>query len=231
MKSKVLTVTLLAAALATLAPAQLYLATGAETGVVSQFTISINPTLNQVTFDVDNTIAGPGGVTGTLMSFGFNAPTVAVANSGTLLSQSWTTLVSGHTEPNDWLVVHPYLLSGSAASLVQNFGLVGGSNANGGATHQGLWFGERATFVFQFEDFASASGFLGYDGISARWQQVTAGAGSDKGVGSIDTGLTPVPEPSTYGLAGAGLLAIRLFLRRRRALSPASGRTEAALAI
>jgi hypothetical protein len=227
MKTKSCTLAILSVALATVAPAQLYLATGADTGVVSQFTISINPTLNQVTLDVDNTIAGAGGVTGTLMSFGFNAPTIAVANSGLLLSQQWTTLAVGHVEPNDWTAVHPYLLSGSDEAFEQNFGAVGGSNANGGATNQGLWFGEKATFVFQFEDFASASGFLGPDGFSARWQQVTAGSGSDKSVG--DFALTPVPEPSAFGLAGVGLLALGLILRRRRQQLAPSANTSPAV--
>lgn len=214
MKPKYCLLALLTSAFATLAPAQLYLVSGAETGVLSRFNFSVNPTLNQVSVDVDNTVAGPGGVTGTLMSFGFNLPSDDIADSGILLSQNWTTLTAGHTEPNDWAVIHPFQLEGTNGSFIQDFGAVGGSNANGGATHQGLWFGERATFVFQFEDFAQVSGFLGENGISARWQQVTAGSGSDKGVGG--PGLTPVPEPSSYGLAGAGILALGLILRRRR---------------
>lgn len=214
MKTKSCLSVLLFTALAALAHGQLYVASGAETGVVARFDFTINPVLNQVTVAVDNTVAGPGGVTGTLMSFGFNVPTDAIAASGTLLSQTWTTLLSGHTEPADWTVVHPYILNGSASLFELNFGVVGGSNANGGAVQHGIWFGEQATFVFQFEDFASASGFLGEAGLSARWQQVTAGSGSDKGLGT--TGLTPVPEPSTYGMAGAGLLALVLMLRRRK---------------
>ncbi|MBC7365896.1 MAG: hypothetical protein H7343_03630 [Undibacterium sp.] len=72
--------------LATAAHALLYVATGSS-GVTASFNFTINPLLNRVTVQVDNTHPGAGGITGTVTSFGFNVPAALVA-TGSLLSYS-----------------------------------------------------------------------------------------------------------------------------------------------
>ncbi len=218
MNSKLLGLATLSALLtASSLSAQLFVASGMNTGVTSNLNFSIDPTLNRISVAVDNSKASAGGVTGTLMSFGFNVPSEAIALSGTLVSQEWTTLKAGHVEPAPWTLAQPYLLSGSAGAFAQDIGVFGGSNPNGGRTNQGILFGEAALFVFQFDDFATAAGFLGEGGISVRWQEVTAEPGSDKtNGGDYLLELTPVPEPSAYGLGAVAILAAGLLIQRQR---------------
>ncbi len=196
-----------------LARADLYLPTGVNTGVTSQFTVTVDSLLNQVQLMVDNRYPGPGGVTGTITSFGFTAP-ASVASSGTLISQSWVILNVGHAEPTDWTFVAPYEINAGGNNFGQTVGLITGANPNGGNPHQGIQFGEVASFVIQFDNFATADGFFGPDGLTARWQEVTVNPGSDVG---FSNGFTPIPEPSTYGLIGASVLMLGIILRRRRA--------------
>lgn len=195
---------------ATAAHAQLYTATG-STGVTSSFNFTIDPTLNRVTVLVNNTQAGVGGVTGSVTSFGFNIPP-ALAGTGSLLSTSGVTAGA-------WTYFAPYNLSAGGGGFVQDVGAGTGANPNGGTVAQGVVAGSSATFVFQFGDFASAAGFIGPNGVTARWQGVT-GNRSDEAFGNPGTpggpGLTPVPEPSTYGLFGAAALAVGLMVRRKR---------------
>ncbi len=215
MKSTNVRFAALAALLVSSASAEMILASGQTTGVNSLFSVSVDPGLNRVIVEVDNTLMGPGGVTGTLMSFGFNLPD-SIAGSGTLLEQDWTTLLAGHTEPGDWALAQPYALSGSAGIFVQDFGAFGGSNENGGNPNRGVLFGEKARFVFGFADFTGVDGFFGEGGLSARWQQVNLDPGSDKGLGGEPPDFTPVPEPATYGLIGSTVLFAAGLLRRRR---------------
>ena len=172
---------------AAVAQAQLYIATGSS-GVTTWFNFSIDATLNRVTVQVDNTHAGVGGVTGIVTSFGFNAPG-SLAATGSLLSTSGV-------PAGTWSYFSPYNLN----NFDQDAGAGSGVNVNGGQPNESVKFNTTATFVFQFADFADASGFLGADGVSVKWQSLSTNGQSDHGFGDPATpgsAILPVPEPST----------------------------------
>lgn len=198
--------------LAAAAHAQLYIATGSS-GVTTYFTFNINPTLNQVSVLVDNTHAGVGGVTASVTSFGFNVPT-ALAGTGSLLSYSGV-------PAGTWTYFAPYNVN----NFNQDVGAGSGVNVNGGQPNQGVLFGTTANFVFQFADFASATGFLGENGMSTKWQALSTTGGSNEGYGNPGTPggpIVPVPEPATYGLIGAAMLMLGVVVRRKtRRVTPA----------
>lgn len=194
------------------AHAQLYIATGSS-GVTTHYTFNIDPTLNQVSVLVDNTHLGVGGVTGTVTSFGFNIPE-ALEGTGSLLSTSGV--------PDEtWSYFAPYNLN----NFDQDNGAGSGNNVNGGQPNESVQFGMMATFVFQYDEFASVTGFLGEDGVSGRWQALNTTGGSDRGFGNPGTPggpIVPVPEPSTYGLIGAAVLMVGVAIRRKtRRVTPA----------
>jgi hypothetical protein len=186
--------------------ALLYVATGSS-GVTTWFNFSIDPLLNRLTVVVDNTHAGAGGITGTVTSFGFNIPS-SLAGTGSLIS---ATGVPAGT----WSFFEPYDLNAGGNVFQQDVGAGSGTNPNGGQPNESIAFGSSATFVFQFADFNTVAGFLGDDGVTARWQALSNG-GSDQGFGvRPPVGAEgAVPEPSTYGLLGAVVL-IGIWLRRR----------------
>lgn len=195
------------------ARADLYIASGINSGVTSHFDFTLDAVSNQLLLEIDNSYAGPGGVTGTLTCLGFNLPD-DLAASMTLVSQSWLVLNPGHDEPDDWTAVAPFELNAGGNQFDQDVGLITGMNGNGGNPNRGIQFGEVVRFVFQFGDFEPSDfpDFLGMDGVTARWQQVTAGPGSDEGFGNF----TPVPEPTTYGVFAAGVLLLGVMARRLR---------------
>lgn len=189
------------------AQAQLYIATG-STGVTTWFDFTIDPTLNRVTVLVDNTHPGTGGATGTVTSFGFNIPSTLVG-TGSLLS-------SVGVPAGTWSFFEPYDLNAGGNAFQQDVGAGSGGNPNGGQPNESVMFGSTATFVFQFADFASASGFLGTNGVTARWQAIGPSDLSDQGFGVLGPPRAEgvVPEPSTYGLIGAAILVLGAFSRK-----------------
>ena len=192
------------------AQAQLYTAVGSQTGVRTDFTFTIDAATDLVSVFVSNTVPGSLGVTGTLTSFGFNVPDNLIGSA---------LLVSA---PTGWTLANPYDLTAGGGIFVQDLGARTGGNVNGGDPQDGIAFTETGNFVFSFSDFADAAGFLGANGVTGRWQAVTASPGSDEGFGNPGTPggpIVPVPEPSTYGLIGAGILLAGVYLRRRRAIA------------
>ena len=195
--------------LAAAAHGQLIIVTGSTSNVTAAFNFTIDPVLNRVTVQVNNTIPSPTGVTGTITSFGFNIPT-ALVGTGSLLS-------SVGVPAGAFTFFEPYSINAGGGGFVQDVGAGTGGNPNGGFAATSIQFGQTATFVFQFADFATTAGFLGTNGVTARFQALPGGA-SDVGFGNPGgpgPGPTPVPEPSTYGLMGAATLLVGLFLRRK----------------
>lgn len=193
--------------LATAAHAQLYIATGRTTGVTTQFNFDFNSVLNQVTVQVDNTFAGVGGVTGTLTSFGFNIPANLVC-TGSLLSATGV-------PDGTWKFFNSYDINVGGGGFAQDVGAGSGKNENGGQPKWGVKFGSSATFKFQFADYDTMAGFIGFNGVTARWQSVNE-EGSDVGFGVLSPSLTPVPEPATYGMFGVAALLVGVMFKRKR---------------
>lgn len=212
MKFKLLKLSGLLLAAATAAHAQLYVVTGAQTGVRTSLTFSIDDALNRVSVFVQNNELGPGGVTGTLTSFGFNVPNTLIATASLVMA------------PTGFVLSRPFDLNAGGNVFSQDLGAMTGNNPNGGDPQDGFSFGESGTFVFQFAEFSGTAGFLGTNGVSGRFQVVgvgpNGGGGSDAGFGNPGTGpgpvpIVPVPEPSTYGMIGAACLLAGALVRRK----------------
>jgi len=200
--------------LATATHAQLYIATGRNTGVTTRFNFDFNSVLNQVTVQLDNTFAGVGGVTGTLTSFGFNIPANLV-NTGSLLSATGV-------PDGTWKFFNSYDINVGGNDFAQDVGAGSGKNENGGQPKHGVKFGSSATFKFQFADYDTMAGFIGFNGVTARWQSITTKGKEDSDVGfgvlnpTGSPSLTPVPEPATYGMFGVAALLVGVMFRRKR---------------
>lgn len=201
---------------------------GRDTNVEARFHFWINPTTNQVTIEVDNTWAGPGSNNkGTITSFGFNTPfsnsALGTNGSNVTFTQNWLVLAPGRTEPADWNKFEPYQPSQGGGTYYQDIGAGSGSSPTNGSPQSGIRFGEKVKFVFQFPDFtpSQAQTFFSdrpYD-LTVRWQAIGECDYSDIGFGCE---IPPVPEPSTYGLMGAGALVGLVVLRRRQAKKAAT---------
>lgn len=221
---------LLALVLTAVAQAQLYIATstqGTQVGVVTWFTFDINPSTDQVTVYIDNTHLGASGQYGTLTSFGFNVPDSPIdfQQGYSLVSATKTLMISGSSQITigtgdnkkwDGVGSTGYNLT----NFVQDVGAGLSGDAQGGNPNFGIDYGEKATFVFQFSPgfgTSDVANFLGNNGVSAKWQSVVPGGQSTEGFGNE----APVPEPSTYGIAGAGVLMLGILVRRRSAKAAA----------
>ncbi len=192
------------------AQAQLYVATGSEAGDIADFNFTIDPTLNRVTVQVTNAGTAAGG---TLTSLGFKIPTTLLA-SVSLVSETWNVLDAGHTKPAAWTLEKPYTLTDDGTNFSQDFGMITGSSAADGTLSRGIERNEKVTFVLQFADFASISGFLGAGGVTADWQGVGESDCSDTALGFALIN-PPIPEPSAYGWAGVAVL-IGIIVAGRR---------------
>lgn len=199
-------------------------ATGDEYTPAAQakFTFFLNATENRLYVDVDNTLANATN-TGAITSFGFNIPTTLIAST-VLVDHYWTQQNANRNPiPTKWNLTKNYDLSGQSGAFVQDVGALSNGSPGGGGPGNGILFGEKSTFIFGFNDFDTATGFLGTNGLSVRWHAVGAnGQGSDKSVDNVTLIplMPPIPEPSTYGIVAAlvilGAISSRARPSRRR---------------
>lgn len=195
-------------------------AKGINTGVTTRFTFTVDPWTNRLTIQVDNTHASATGVQGTITSFGFNTPfsDAQLGNNGSNVSftEVWTTKLVGHTT-SKWNIFEPYSISQNGG-YSEELGVGTGNTPTGGTSANGIKFGEKVTFTFQFPDFTAAqvAGFFDSNSdLVVRWQEV--GIGCSNGWSDFGpTDIPPTPEPSTYGLMGAAALFACVAIRRRK---------------
>ncbi len=188
-------------------------------GVKSRFVFTVDPATNKLKVEIDNTIAGKNGFTGTITSFGFNTPFTNEQLGGSGSNVTFTQRLNGIlvSGDNKWTKFDPYGISQNGGMYSQDFGVGAGNVPEGGNANKGIKFGDTAKFVFNFPDFSSATGFFNSaHNLSVRWQEVENNACNNfSDVGWSIEECPPVPEPSTYGLIGAGAL-VGLALWRRR---------------
>jgi hypothetical protein len=216
--------------------AQIYIV-GVNTGVTSSFTFTTLPPAptppspaNNYLLEVkvDNTTAGFNNANGTVTSFGFDLPAVFLPPPTGTADSAPTIFgpISGFgLHDAGFVATWNVTLDYSINNLVHlNFGAGANPNPQGGNANDGIWFGETATFVFQFyPSSAYTTSPFPLTTIEARWQEVgtgeaRSGEGSDFGGIDVPSGgpIVPVPEPATYGLIGAVALAGVVALKRRR---------------
>jgi PEP-CTERM motif len=186
------------------------------------FTFSINAGVGTLQLKLKNLAGtakasygeGAGNYTGGILTgFGFDGPMGATYIAG---SFAQALSASSLLEPGgiDFVPTIPY----TETNPVGNFDFGAASSAP--APHNGLAGGYEAVFTFKFNGdltYFTPGGFFSHNGTDAdfgfRFQSIPVGEGSDKFVYYVDDN-PPIPEPSTYGLLGAGIL-IAIVGRKR----------------
>lgn len=191
----------------------------------AKFTFMVDPVTNTIAIEVDNTLLGQDTARGTITSFGFNTPLTdaQLGNnaSNVTFTQAWVKVKPGHTNLQKWNVFEPYNLSQNGGSTTE-LGVGTGNTPTGGTSKNGIKFGEKAYFKFQFTDFTAEQAlttFAGEKALVVRWQEVKddcVTGQSDYGWTGFPEEIPPTPEPSTYGLMGAAALLGVVAYRRRQ---------------
>lgn len=191
----------------------------------AQGTVTFSAAKGTLTYTLDNGLTKTAiPTTGQVPGFGqFNLALYA-APKGTALN-----VVGGVPDLTGWTIASPVLKSiGPFAGMMANQVVTipaSLSGAEGGNTVQlevVAWTGDLATFPT-----ANTTGLIGFAGSTfsggaAGWNQATGTVNPPSTV-FVTTGasgfnglvLAPIPEPSTFALAGLGAAALLIFRRRK----------------
>jgi hypothetical protein len=212
-------------------------AIGVNTGVKTVFNAAVNT--QDLLLTVDNTLAGLGGATGSVTSFGFNTPWTAPLDLSKIAISYQVLSPTGPTEA--WNPLSAFTLTAGlgGGGFTVDLGLESDNNGNpnGNSVANGVEFGETVVFKFSFDavtyampELESVADFFNQDATGpdflVRWQNVrNANQGSDAFGGDFphETDIPQggeVPEPATYGLIGAAALIGLVSLRRLRRQTP-----------
>ena len=186
--------------------------TGSSTGtpVSANVTFTYNDVTGLLTINIVNTSS-----TGTIVGAGFNTPGTRTATSGAItLQPTGGSMIAVNSAGGPFP-------SGSTGSY--DFGLATAQSNpfQSGQVVQGINPGESSTGTFIISspggitalDFCSALNTSG-NAVVLRFQAI---AGDDSAHATNETEITPTPEPTTFLLLGAGLLALGLANRRKSA--------------
>jgi len=194
-----------------------------DSGVAVQALFEFDQTLGYLRLTLTNLSGTLSYTDGVLQGFGFDGPTGLNYIAGSFTTES---VSAGEPGGVNYSIGLGYNFSGLGTDGNFDFGAgtAGASGNGGGSPSDGLAGGYSAAFRFQFDGDLSnfnATHFFSNNGSDAdfgfRYQGVAV-VNSEKIVYFVDDtfGAPPIPEPSTYGFLGAGVLFGVAILKRRR---------------
>jgi hypothetical protein len=194
-------------------------ATGASATVDFAFADTLGGNV-KVTLDIANTTGstsfGAGATASKLTGIAFDVVSGAAALASSYLGSTFFPVFN--IAPNGDTTLSPF--------GIFDLSFLDNSNFEGGSANGALAQGQSTSVSFEFDTALTAaaletaffSGFsAGSLGFVARFQQVNAGAGSDKLSGGTVEGTTPIPLPAAGWLLLSGIGALALAGRRRAA--------------
>jgi hypothetical protein len=183
-----------------------------NSGVALKALFEFDQALGYLRLTLTNLSGTLGYTDGVLMGAGFDAPVGVTYKAGSFTMES---VSAGEPGGVDYSLGIGYGFSGLGANGSFDFGAsTSGADGNGGGSpSNGLaGGGYSATFRFQFE--GDLTNFSAYDffanngsdaDIGFRFQAVAV-TNSEKVAVVVSDVIPPIPEPSTYGAIGAGVL-------------------------